>query len=133
MDRRFFFRKEERLSGVRSVERLFTEKSGSIFVYPLKITWCYHHDDAAPAVRVLLAVPKKRFRQANDRNRVKRILREVYRKNGHPIQEYLTSKERKMDMSLSYVGEKALKLQEVERIFLSIVNRFIEQDADQSS
>jgi|GEM_PF-2295969 len=36
-------------------------------------------------------------------------------------------------MSLSYVGEKELNLQEVERIFLSIVERFIEQDASQSS
>jgi len=133
VDRRFFFRKEERLAGVKSVERLFTEKAGSIFVYPLKITWCYHHDDVAPPVRVLLAVPKKRFRLAKDRNRVKRILREVYRKNSHSLREYLTSKDQKMDMSLSYVGEKELNLQEVERIFLSIVERFIRQDVSQSS
>ena len=133
MDRRFFFRKEERLSGVKSIERLFTEKSGSIFIYPLKITWCYHQDDVVPPLRVLLVVPKKRFRQANQRNRIKRILREVYRKNSYPIQEYLTSKGKKMDISFAYIGEKALDFQEVERNFLSIVERFIGQDASQSS
>jgi len=133
VDRRFFFRKEERLSGIKSVQRLFTEKTGSIFIYPLKLTWCFHLDDGVPPVRVLMAVPKKRFRHANKRNHVKRILREVYRKNAHPLREYLSSNSKKMDMSLSYVGEKELNLQEVERIFLSIVERFIEQDASQSS
>ena len=32
-------------------------------------------------VSVLISVPKKRFKKATDRNRVKRLIREVYRLN----------------------------------------------------
>jgi ribonuclease P protein component len=127
VDRRFFFRKKERMSGIKPVQRLFTEKTGSIFIYPLKLVWLEHQDAGVTPVRVLFAVPKRRFRKAHERNRVKRILREVYRKNAHLIREHLTSKEVKMDVSLAYVGEKAIDEQEVERIFLSIAKRFVGQ------
>lgn len=132
MDRRFFFRKEERLSGVKPVQRLFTEKTGSIFVYPLRVNWLFHQDEEAPALRVLMAVPKKRFPRANQRNRIKRILREVYRKNAHPLRDALISKNRKMDMSISFVGEKDMGSHEVEQIFLSIAERLI-QSLDEST
>ncbi|MDX5320628.1 MAG: ribonuclease P protein component [Bacteroidota bacterium] len=123
MDRRFFFRKEERLSGLKPVQRLFTEKTGSIFIFPLKVNFLVHEDSGVPPLRVLFAVPKKRFRKAHHRNHVKRILREVYRKNAHLIREPLISKNMKMDLSISYVGEKMPSYQEVERIFLSIAER----------
>lgn len=115
------------MSGIKPVQRLFTEKTGSIFIYPLKLVWLEHHDAGVTQVRVLFAVPKRRFRKAHQRNRVKRILREVYRKNVHLFREHLTSKEVKMDLSLTYVGEKEIEEQEVERIFLSIAERFVSQ------
>lgn len=115
------------MSGVKPVQRLFTEKTGSFFVYPLKLIWLEHKDVGAPEIRVLLAVPKKRFRHAHERNRVKRILREVYRNNSHQIKEHLTSKGIKIDLSIAYVGEKEIVRQEVERIFLSIAQRFVQE------
>lgn len=115
------------MSGVKPVQRLFTEKTGSIFIYPLKLVWLEDDDSDAPLLRVLLAVPKKRFRKANERNRIKRILREVYRKNAWFLKEHLTSKARKMDLSISYVGEKEIEGREVERIFLSIAERFVRE------
>ncbi|MBI1221080.1 MAG: hypothetical protein GC180_00625 [Bacteroidetes bacterium] len=125
VDRRFFFRKEERLSGLKPVQRLFTEKTGSIFIYPLRVNFLLHQDEDAPPLRVLLLASKKRFRRANVRNRVKRVLREVYRKNSHDLREALTSKNKKIDLSISFVGEKDMGSHEVEQIFLSIAERLM--------
>ena len=38
------------------------------------------HQEGQPPVQVLISVPKKRFHHAVDRNRVKRQIREAYRR-----------------------------------------------------
>ena len=44
-------------------------------------------------VSVLISVPKKRFHDAVDRNRVKRQIREAYRKLKHSLVENMVSRE----------------------------------------
>lgn len=135
MDRRFFFRKDERLSGVKPVQLLFTESAGSIFIFPLKLNWRFREaTETEPNIKLLVTVSKKRMKRAHDRNRVKRILREVYRKNKAGLSEVLDKKQLHIDLSLSFVSENHLHINEVERIFLSIAHRFVKQlDAHVSS
>lgn len=46
-----------------------------------------------PPVQMLVSVPKKRFRHAVDRNRMKRMIREAYRTNKHILWEGLEGKD----------------------------------------
>lgn len=126
MKQRFDFKKEERLISRKAMDALFREKTSSVFQYPIKFTWLpYPLDQDIPA-QVLISVSKRRFKAASSRNRIKRILREVYRKNKHQLYDVLTSKNQSMLFLLSYVGEKEVKSADVERIFLSIVKKFQE-------
>lgn len=69
--------KQERLRGKLVVQRLFAE--GKAFTcYPLRVV--YKHN-ASCEQKVLFSVPKKRFKRAVDRNRIKRLMRESYRLN----------------------------------------------------
>ena len=47
----------------------------------------------APWASILVSVPKKRFRHAVDRNRMKRIIREAYRLNKHILWEALEGRD----------------------------------------
>ena len=80
---RYTLPKGERLTGMKGIEALFHEgNSRSAAAFPLRVV--YMLTDAQPAdvpVRILISVPKKRFKHAVDRNRVKRQVREAYRRH----------------------------------------------------
>ena len=78
------------LRGRRNFERLF-EKSTVLNSESLQLRYRFYQD---PSERCLIGfiAPKKRFKSAVKRNKVKRLLREVYRTNQQHL-EYLFSKE----------------------------------------
>ena len=73
--------KKERIVSNRLIETLFGQgNSESLAAYPIRViyTQIEQQQDCAP-VQILISVPKKRFKHAVDRNRVKRQVREAYR------------------------------------------------------
>lgn len=73
------FKKEERLCNKSLLNRLF--HSGSSFVvYPFRMVYMdIPLDRIKSPVNVVISVSKRRFKAAHDRNRIKRLMREVYR------------------------------------------------------
>ena len=84
MSNRLTLKKEERLSSRKSIEQLFSGGSArSLSSFPLRVVFRPLSEVAplTPSVRMLVSVPKRYFKHAVDRNRVKRQVREAYRKN----------------------------------------------------
>ena len=77
----FTFPKSERIVSQKLIDELFTMPgSQSMTVFPLRVVFrtVPRLDNGVP-VQVLISVPKKRFKHAVDRNRVKRQVREAFR------------------------------------------------------
>lgn len=70
--------KTERLHGETSVSQLFMKGKG-FSVFPLRVVYLKRNDSLPD--RIVASVSKKRFKHAVDRNRVKRLIRETFRKN----------------------------------------------------
>lgn len=73
------FTKSERLNSLTLIEKLFSGGSKSFPAFPLRIVYMPIEGDGLPTVSLLVSVPKKRFKRAVKRNRVKRQIREAYR------------------------------------------------------
>lgn len=82
------FRKAERLSSKKVIDRLFrkgSSETGSVFSYPFRVL--YLRDEGLPTgaaaqlPAILISVSKRNFKRAVDRNLLKRRIREAYRLN----------------------------------------------------
>jgi ribonuclease P protein component len=82
------FPKQERICSKKLMDRLFNgRESHAMSAYPIRVIYRFETqeggDNELPKAQVLMSVPKKCFKRAVKRNRVKRQMREAYRCNRH--------------------------------------------------
>lgn len=96
--------KYERICKENDIKALFDCGLG-ISVYPYRVVFLFHRDESRPVtVRVLVSVSKKRFHHAVNRNRVKRLMREAWRRNKAPLYEICERDNISVDVALVYTA-----------------------------
>jgi ribonuclease P protein component len=101
------------------IDELFT-KGQSFYVHPFKICWT-ENTKATSNIQVLVSVPKRIYKKAVDRNRVKRLIREAYRKNMEILK--LVTSEKKIAIMLMYTSKTILQYPEIEQKLVSALKQ----------
>ena len=96
--------KYERICKENDVKALFEQGAG-ISVYPYRVIYLFRHDESGrPTIRLLVSVSKKRFHHAVSRNRVKRLMREAWRRNKAALYEICERDNISVDVALVYTA-----------------------------
>ena len=96
--------KYERICKENDIQALF-DKGVGVSVYPYRVIYLFRHDESRPVtVRLLVSVSKKRFHHAFKRNRVKRLVREAWRKNKAELYEICQRDNISVDVALVYTA-----------------------------
>ena len=96
--------KYERICKENDIKTLFDQGTG-VSVYPYRVIYLFRRDESRqPTVRLLVSVSKKRFHHAFKRNRVKRLIREAWRKNKTPLREICQKDNISVDVALVYTA-----------------------------
>ena len=120
------FSKSEHLCGEKRITRLFTQ--GEAFIaYPLRVVFIIEPKKDEEPSSVLVSVPKKRFKRAVKRNRLKRLMREAYRLNKQLILEKLNEKQLQIHIAFNYVSDDELDYATVEKKMKISLGRLIDK------
>lgn len=78
MVKRFGFGKEEKLTSQRQIDDLFANGK-KLSVFPITVSYQFFVNGELVVLKTGVTAPKKNFKKAVDRNKIKRMLRESYR------------------------------------------------------
>ncbi|MBE7651812.1 ribonuclease P protein component [Tenacibaculum finnmarkense] len=81
---KFTLGQQERLKSKKLIGKLY-EEGKSVKVFPLRMVYIQTEHTSKFPVQVGVSVPKRNFKSAVDRNRIKRLLRETYRKEKYTV------------------------------------------------
>ena len=128
------FKKEEKLKSRKLIEQLF--KSGKIFsISPFRIIYIISRGDWY-ILQSGFGASSKRFKKAVDRNRVKRLMREVYRLQKNRLKEVLKNNNKSMAVFFIYTGNTIGQYDEIFKTMqasLKKLEKIANENADENS
>ena len=119
------FKKVERLNKKTHIQELF-QKGSSFYLYPFKVLFVRapvgDNENENSQHQILISVPRRKFKRAVDRNKLKRRIREAYRLN----KQFLDTPG-KLLIAYIYTAKDILPYQEIENKLLLSLKRLVKE------
>lgn len=122
---KFTLEKSERLRSQKVIDALFTKSCAATVAFGFRFSWVLLSEPSAHHCAVLFISSKRKLKLAKDRNRRKRLLRELYRLNKHPLLQFLASNHLNLALSINYVGAKELDITLQQVAFQKAIQKII--------
>lgn len=135
------FHRDERLKSRKEIGRLFGKAGQSLSAYPLVLKYAAAEEQRGPfPFQAAFVVPKRKFKLAVDRNRIKRRIREAYRlhkatlnggaretvspENGLPED---AGRRPQYALMFIYTGKEAMPYRYIEKKMIKLLGKLEEQ------
>ncbi len=120
--------KKERICSKKLINELFTGNGRSMTAFPLRVVYMKRTiDSGQPQAEMLVSVPKRYFKHAVDRNRIKRQVREAFRRNKHTVTAPLNTPTEAVAMAFVWLSNEHMATTEVENRMVSLLTRISER------
>ena len=124
MEGKHLFPKNERLCLQKDIDNLFS-KGQSFISYPLRVVYIPYAESHASytPISMLVSVPKKRIRQAVQRNRIKRLIRESFRLNKSETVTHFKLNGKQLHIAFMYICNESKTYPIIEKAVLKALNK----------
>lgn len=120
----FSFPKAERLKKKAILDILFSQGK-TVRLGGFTLIFLCSQQPLASTLQAGFSVPKRHFKNASDRNLIKRRMREAYRLNKSAFVHQVKQTEKQIAFMLVYSGKSILCYQEIEASVLKILNKLM--------
>jgi len=120
---RYTLGKEEKLKSKILIEQLFAEGK-HVKSFPFRLIFLKAEHTSEFPIKVGFSVPKRNVKLAVNRNRIKRLMREVYRKNKHSFVENLNER---YTFMFIYMAKEEIEYAEMEKTIKKIFTKFLDK------
>jgi len=120
------FYKHERLCSRKQIDLLFVKNTGAA-AFPLKAVFMETHESLHTPLQVMFVVPKRNFKHAHDRNKLKRRMREAYRLNKQAAYEVLEPSGKKIIIAFIYTAKQEQLYTEVESAITKLLGLIVKK------
>ena len=128
----FTFSKNERLNNKRMISYLF-QKGNSFFIYPFSVKWSVNNSESKQHSNILIGIPKRNFKKAVERNKLKRLIREAYRLNKHVLTDKIYNTNSFFVFSIIYTEKEIVNFKVIqEKIILILLRLLVEHEKNNS-
>jgi len=119
--------KAERLTGKDKLDYLY--HNGNVMTeFPVKVLWVYREDDdISIPIKVVFSVPKRRFKSAVKRNRIKRLMKDCYRQNKHELQKQIIINNQPIAIFIMYLGKEMPTYKSISDKIIVLLERLNEE------
>jgi ribonuclease P protein component len=119
------FPKAEKLCGEIRIDQLY--KEGKAFMaFPMRVVYAFSTEKSDTVHRLVISVPKKRFKKAVDRNRIKRLIKECYRLQKHELIITLENSGLKLRTGINIITDKMPEYPEIYSKMTFIISKLTE-------
>ncbi|KAB7528622.1 ribonuclease P protein component [Flagellimonas olearia] len=123
------FPRKEKLKSKKVFEDLFMDGK-NISEFPIKLIYRNTNFKDGVPIKVGVVAPKKKFRHAVDRNRIKRLLREAYRLNKALI---FNNIEGNFAFLFLYLGKRQPTFDELDMAMKQLLVAFLKKESHESN
>ncbi|MGC9375358.1 MAG: ribonuclease P protein component [Bacteroidales bacterium] len=121
------FSKKERLKSHKKIQHLF-EKGNQFYQFPFLITWHLEKQfNPEVCAQIGISVSKRKIKKAVERNRIKRKIKEIYRKNKVLIYNPLKEFKQSIYFMVIYNSAEDLNYTEMEKELLKALHKMVKQ------
>lgn len=109
------FTKSERLCSKKILGELFKKGSatvGTFYLFPFRLLYLPPAEGNITIPAIVITVPKRTFKRAVDRNRIRRRVREAYRLNKHLLGQSATPP---AYIAFLYTAKQIISFEEIEK------------------
>lgn len=119
---RFTFKKEERLSSLIVIGKLFSEGE-SFLAYPIKVVFVKTELPEAVPMQSSFSVSKRNFKRAVHRNLLKRRMREAFRLRKNEFYQSLSSTNGQLAVMFIFIGKQISDFAEIDKGMKSALSK----------
>lgn len=128
---KYSFRKSSRMKSVKQISALFKSRSSG-FAHPVKCLFKIDTQGEVGKAQLLITVPKRNFKSAVKRNKIKRLIRESYRLQRPALEHFLSENNLSMDIAFIYVGKEIINFHKLDSAIQRLLHH-VERKALQKS